>query len=125
MHLVRKTEPTLGPAGAARRMGISVKTLRHYEKRGLLSPKRARNGWRVYEPDQLERLEQILAFKAMGFGLSEIASLLGAAPEALAGALAAQELSLEARIRRLRDELDAVRDARGRPADGRLRALAA
>jgi DNA-binding transcriptional MerR regulator len=110
---------TFGPADAARRMRVTVKALRHYEKRGLLKPKRARNGWRVYDRTDLSRLERILAFKAMGFGLAQIASLLDATPDALAEALATQEFRLKGEVRKLNDALDAVRTMRGRPAPAR------
>ncbi len=104
----------VGPAQAARRRNISIKTLRHYEKRGLVRPQRTAAGWRVYEKAELDRLARVLSLKAMGFGLSQIAGLLDAGPEAMAAALAAQEVLLEARSKALGDALDAVRDARQR-----------
>ena len=64
----------------------------------------------------MERLARALAFKAMGFALSQIAGLLDAEPAVLEAALAAQELYL---LRR-RAEVDAVlaelRKARSRRA---------
>ena len=58
----------LSPAETAKRFGISIKALRLYEQRGLLKPLRAANGsagaaWRVYGPDQVARLHQILAVR--------------------------------------------------------------
>ena len=112
MGQVKPLAIAVGPAQAARRLRVSIKALRHYEKRGLLRPKRTRSGWRVYEPEELERLSRILALKAMGFGLSQIAGLLDATPEAMASALATQELQLKGEAKCIRDALDAVRDAR-------------
>ena len=101
-----------GPAAAARRLGVSIKALRVYEARGLLTPKRTRQGWRYYAPEDLDRLSRALAFKAMGFGLNQIASLLDAGPDEVAAALAAQEHQLNLRRAALDEALEAVRDAR-------------
>ena len=77
---------------------------------------RTRRGWRTYSEADVERLSRALAFKAMGFSLSQIAGLLDAEPAVLEAALAAQELYL---LRR-RAEVDAVlaelRKARSRRA---------
>ncbi|MBI5940640.1 MAG: MerR family transcriptional regulator, partial [Caulobacterales bacterium] len=67
-----------GPAQAARRLGVSVKALRVYERLGLIKPRRTKQDWRVYTPEDIDRLARALAFKAMGFGLSQIAALLDA-----------------------------------------------
>ena len=53
-----------GPAEAARRLGVSVKALRLYEQRGLVTPKRTRQGWRYFDADDLDRLSRALAFKS-------------------------------------------------------------
>jgi len=95
---------TMGPAEVARRLGISVKALKTYERLGLLLPGRTRRGWRTYSEADVERLSRALAYKAMGFSLSQIAGLLDASPEEFASALAAQELYMLWR----RAEVDAV-----------------
>jgi len=104
------------PADVARRLGLTVKALKTYERAGLLRPGRTRRGWRTYSDADVERLSRALAFKAMGFSLSQIAGLLDAEPAVLEAALAAQELYL---LRR-RAEVDAVlaelRKARSRRA---------
>ncbi|MBE6012840.1 MAG: MerR family transcriptional regulator, partial [Lachnospiraceae bacterium] len=44
--------------------GISVRTLHHYDKIGLLSPCRnPDNGYREYKDEDIDRLQQILFFK--------------------------------------------------------------
>lgn len=103
-----------GPAEAARRLGVTIKALRVYEARGLLTPRRTRRGWRYYAPEDLERLSRALAFKAMGFGLSQIATLLDATPDEVAAALVAQDRQLRQRRAALDDALEALRVARGR-----------
>ena len=61
----------------ARLSGVSVRTLHHYDEIGLLSPGgRTGAGYRQYEPDDLARLQQILCYRALGFDLRNIATIL-------------------------------------------------
>ena len=61
---------------AAQLSGVSVKTLHHYDKIGLLVPLKSENGYRTYSQDDLERLQIILYYKYLGFSLEKIAELL-------------------------------------------------
>ena len=57
--------------------GITVRTLHHYDKSGLLSPtERTPAGYRVYSDADLARLQQILFYRELGFPLDEIATIL-------------------------------------------------
>jgi DNA-binding transcriptional MerR regulator len=57
--------------------GVSVRTLHHYDKIGLLCPSRnPENGYREYSERDLDRLQQILFFKECGFPLANIQKLL-------------------------------------------------
>ncbi|MFF8597171.1 MerR family transcriptional regulator [Streptomyces sp. NPDC015220] len=57
--------------------GVTVRTLHHYDKAGLLSPSgRSHAGYRVYSDADLVRLQQILFYRELGFPLDEIASIL-------------------------------------------------
>ena len=57
--------------------GVTVRTLHHYEEIGLLVPgARSRAGYRLYSETDLERLQQILFYRELGFPLSRIATLL-------------------------------------------------
>jgi DNA-binding transcriptional MerR regulator len=57
--------------------GISVQTLHHYDRIGLLKPSlRLSNGYRLYLEADLLRLQQIIALKFFGFELSQIGELL-------------------------------------------------
>ncbi len=57
--------------------GVSVQTLHHYDKIGLLSPSfRTASGYRVYTSDDLFTLQQIVALKYFGFSLSAIPGVL-------------------------------------------------
>jgi DNA-binding transcriptional MerR regulator len=55
---------------------VTVRTLHHYDRIGLLKPQRSPSGVRVYSLTDLERLEQIAALKFLGISLSEIKFLL-------------------------------------------------
>ena len=57
--------------------GISVRTLHHYDKIGLLCPDRDPDkGYRNYSNEDLDLLQQILFFKECGFSLNEIKGFL-------------------------------------------------
>ena len=57
--------------------GVSVRTLHHYDHIGLLKPsRRSEAGYRLYEGQDLLRLQQILFFKELELPLSEIRSIL-------------------------------------------------
>lgn len=57
--------------------GVSVRTLHHYDKIGLLCPYRnPDNGYREYSERDLDLLQQILFFKECGFSLAKIQKLL-------------------------------------------------
>lgn len=69
-----KTEYTIGELAAL--SGVSQRTLRHYEAKGLLAPRRQDNGYRVYGSEDVERLQQVLLYRACGLSLEAIRSLL-------------------------------------------------
>ena len=63
--------------GLAKAAGVSVETVRFYQRRGLLSePPRPRGEVRRYGHDDLERLRFIRSAQAAGFTLAEIGELL-------------------------------------------------
>ncbi|MEY9212351.1 MerR family transcriptional regulator [Thermobifida halotolerans] len=55
----------------AERAGVSTRTLRYYESRGLLPGRRTANGYRVYGGDDLRLVEQIRTLQDFGFDLEE------------------------------------------------------
>lgn len=58
--------------------GVTVRTLHHYDEIGLLQPSaRTAAGYRAYSADDVERLREVLAYRRLGFGLREIADLVG------------------------------------------------
>lgn len=61
----------------ARLAHVSVRTLHHYDEVGLLEPsERSEAGYRLYSLEDLERLQQILFYKELGFALNEIGELM-------------------------------------------------
>lgn len=62
----------------ARRAGVSIDTVRYYEKSGLLSPQsRLASGYRRYGEEQVSRLRFIRRAQELGFTLKDIRELLG------------------------------------------------
>lgn len=89
---------------AAQLSGVSVKTLHHYDKIGLLVPAKSENGYRIYSQADLERLQVILYYKYLGFSLEKIAELLSQDDQALLPHLVRQLEYLEQE----RDHLDTL-----------------
>ena len=56
--------------------GVSSRTLHYYDEIGLLKPTKLENGYRVYTANDLDKLQQILFYKFLGFKLSKIAEIL-------------------------------------------------
>ncbi|EEM03389.1 Transcriptional activator tipA [Bacillus pseudomycoides] len=58
-------------------VGISVRTLHHYDEIGLLTPdETTESGYRLYSNENLETLQQILFFKELGFSLKNIKEII-------------------------------------------------
>ncbi|WON78019.1 MerR family transcriptional regulator [Serratia sp. UGAL515B_01] len=68
----------------ARRSGITVRALHHYDSIGLLTPSaRSDAGYRLYNQSDITRLHQIQALRRMGVALAEIGELLAHSGSAL------------------------------------------
>ena len=91
--------------------GVSVRALHHYDRLGLLKPRRATSGYRVYAAEDIAVLEQIVALKFIGISLRDIKRLLRTERRQLAGVLAAQRVVLEEKRRRLDLAIAAVSEA--------------
>ena len=102
----------------ARRTGLTVRTLHHYDEIGLLSPaERSDGGHRVYDEAAVQRLYRIVSLRSLGFPLDAIAQALDSErfdPRAAVEdhivrleAQLAQEQRLLQTLRTLRDRLDA------------------
>ncbi len=91
----------------AQQAGVSVPTVRYYERRGILNQApRSAGGYREYGPAALERLRFIKHAQDLGFTLSEIGELLALrlAPGTTAADVKARaERKIEAIDRKIRD----------------------
>jgi DNA-binding transcriptional MerR regulator len=87
--------------------GVTVKALRHYERVGLLAPKRTRAQYRRYALGDLQRIERILALKSLGLSLMAIKALLKRGPVGLRAHRAALE-DKRARLDRAIAALDEI-----------------
>lgn len=68
---------TLKVGALAKRTGITVRTLHHYDDIGLLSPSgRTPSGHRLYDENDVARLQQIASLRRLGLSLDEIAACL-------------------------------------------------
>jgi DNA-binding transcriptional MerR regulator len=117
---VPRTPPIarLRSTALARLAGVSVDTLRHYERKGLLKPPpRSPNGYREYPGEALARVRLVRRAVALGFTLDELGRILavrdrGGAPCRSVRALAQSKLeTIESRLAALgaaRDLMHAV-----------------
>jgi DNA-binding transcriptional MerR regulator len=61
----------------ARQTGLSIKTIRYYESRGLLEQlPRTEGGYRLYGPEEIARLRFVQRAKLLGLTLEEIRELV-------------------------------------------------
>lgn len=102
----------------ARLAGITVRTLHHYDEIGLLHPSgRSEAGYRLYEHEDLQRLQELLFYRELGMRLDEIAAAMSDAEYERSSALAEHRdrlLDRRRRIDRLLAAVDAALDAEQR-----------
>lgn len=61
---------------AAKRSGLSAKTIRYYEENGLIAPARRDNDYRDYGDKELHELRFIASARSLGFGIEQVRHLL-------------------------------------------------
>jgi DNA-binding transcriptional MerR regulator len=98
--------------------GVTVKALRHYDRLGLLRPVRNDAGYRLYQPADLARLQQIVALKAIGLPLKHIRTLIDRVPLPLIATFKQQREVLEERRRLLDRAIPALEKAEAAPESG-------
>jgi len=83
----------------AKRTGLTVRTLHHYDSIGVLSPsERSDAGYRLYNRDDVARLHAIQALRQIGLPLNEISALLEGKPEPLPLIIQRQIVALDHQI---------------------------
>ena len=96
------THATYHTGEFAHRAAVTTRTLRYYDRIGLLTPAQVSEaGQRLYTDAELVKLQQILALKLLGFSLAEIRACLAAGPQDFVEALAAQKAMLAEKRRQL------------------------
>lgn len=82
--------------------GVTPRTLRWYDRKGLLKPRRTTEaGYRLYGPEEVDRLQAILFYKELGLGLEAVREILDAPDFDRVAALQSHLAELEARRQRL------------------------
>lgn len=95
----------------SRLAGVSTRTLRWYDEIGLLPPMRtADSGYRIYGPEQVDRLQFILFYRALGVELKQIKAMLDAPSFDRLTALRAHLCTLEEQERKLTEQIASVRE---------------
>ncbi len=107
------TEPRSLTVGAVARLaGITVRTLHHYDEIGLLRPGgRSEAGYRRYAEADLDRLQRILFYRELGFGLDQIETAMTDGEADASAHLRQQHAMLLDRIGRLQRMASAVEKA--------------
>ena len=100
--------------------GVTVRTLHHYDEIGLLRPSaRSKAGYRQYDDLDLERLQEVLFYRELGFGLKEITRLVDAPAHNRSRILKQQRKLIEQQIKRLQAMVESVDEALQAHEDGR------
>jgi DNA-binding transcriptional MerR regulator len=87
--------------------GVTAKALYLYERRGLLTPRRSRAGYRRYTARELTQLERVVALKGLGLSLQQIAAMTKDEGRA-SGLLQQQRALLDDKRRRLECAVKAI-----------------
>lgn len=61
---------------AAERLGVTPRTLKYYEERGLVQPARSQGRYRLYDVEALARFDRILQLRSIGFSVEAITEFL-------------------------------------------------
>lgn len=96
----------------AKKSGVTVKTLLHYDKIGLLKPsEKTEAGYRIYCEDDLLKLQQITTLKFIGLPLNEISHILHESGENLENMITIQKKALEEKKKHLQLVIDVFNKA--------------
>ncbi|MFJ6651211.1 MerR family transcriptional regulator [Microbacterium sp. NPDC091313] len=94
--------PPLTIGEVSERSGVSARSLRHYEKLGLLTPPRDGNGYRLYSENAVSTAATIHAIFSLGFSRDDVRAFLPCAQ----GTAPHDDPALLARVADLRDQVD-------------------
>jgi MerR family copper efflux transcriptional regulator len=97
---------------AAAATGLPPKTLRYYEEIGLVCPKRAENGYRVYRSNDLQKLAFVGRARGLGFSLDDCRMLLSLYEDQARSSAEVKALA-KAHVDEIDRKLDELRSIRG------------
>lgn len=113
-RIVLKGGYTLKISDFAKKAGVTVKTLLHYEKVGILEPSgKTDNGYRVYSNEDFLRLQQILTLKFLGLTLDEIKTVLNENKDNLSKLIFMQKQVLDIKKKQIETVINALEKAEG------------
>lgn len=99
----------------AKKMGVTVRTLQYYDRKGLLSPSaESEGGRRLYTDRDVIQLHQILSMKHLGFSLDDIKNRLASldTPSDVAEALTEQAAAIRKKMKAMEESLTALETLR-------------
>src|SRR5665811_1173767 len=110
-----RTLTALTVGQVAEQLGVTVRTLHHYDEIGLVVPsERTSAGYRLYTGEDIRRLQQVVVYRRLGFALDEISLLIhdeAADGSAVIGHLSRQREAVMSRLDELRDLVTAIDQA--------------
>lgn len=110
---IQDTSTTMHIGTVAERTGLSLRTLRHWDEVGLVTPSgRTDGGFRLYTESDVDRILLVRRMKPLGFSLDQMADLLDVADRLAAGQTTGPD---DAELRARLDEF--ITTARARRAD--------
>ena len=107
---VRQETTVLTVGQVAEELGVTVRTLHHYDEIGLLSPSaRSTAGYRLYTDEDLTRLQHVVVYRRLGFPLEQISDLLDGSTDGLVVEhLHRQRAAVQSRLEEMRDLVTAI-----------------
>ena len=101
---------------AARRSGLSPKTLRYYDQIGLMSPARAESGYRRYTEADVQLLRFVHRARGLGFPIEDCRLLLSLYTDEERASREVKRIARQqlVEIERRMEELDSIRQVLGR-----------
>jgi DNA-binding transcriptional MerR regulator len=105
----------------AKKLGLSLRTIRYYEELGILKPRgRTAGHFRLYTEDDVKRLEAVQSLKSLGYSLKQIQNVMAAASRSKTGHelvstilsdLSKQEALAKEQIRHYRETLKSIENS--------------
>ena len=105
----------------AKKLGLSLRTIRYYEELGILKPRGRTTGhFRLYTEDDVKRLEAVQSLKSLGYSLKQVQSVMSAASNSktghelvstMLGDLEEQEALAKEQLRHYRQTLKSINAA--------------